>query len=214
MEKSIKTVKTKTRHMGLEWLRIVSMLMIILLHSIDHSGLYETLVPGTSIYYVEQFLYALVQVCVNCFILISGYFLVTSSFKLKKLGLLWVEVVFYALVIRVVMILLGQVDFSITSILPCFVPIITGRYWFITIYFGMYLLSPFYNIAINAMTKKQHRNLLLVLFFLLSVWISIHPAFKGMNSGNGWGLSCTLRLPISDAITHRTESGENILQYF
>lgn len=52
MEKSIKTVKTKTRHMGLEWLRIVSMLMIILLHSIDHSGLYETLVPGTSIYYV------------------------------------------------------------------------------------------------------------------------------------------------------------------
>ena len=104
MEKSIKTVKTKTRHMGLEWLRIVSMLMIILLHSIDHSGLYETLVPGTSIYYVEQFLYALVQVCVNCFILISGYFLVTSYFKLKKLGLLWVEVVFYALVIRVVMI--------------------------------------------------------------------------------------------------------------
>ena len=79
-KKSIKTVKTKTRHMGLEWLRIVSMLMIILLHSIDHSGLYETLVPGTSIYYVEQFLYALVQVCVNCFILISGYFLVNFFF--------------------------------------------------------------------------------------------------------------------------------------
>lgn len=218
MEKSIKTVKTKTRHMGLEWLRIVSMLMIILLHSIDHSGLYETLVPGTSIYYVEQFLYALVQVCVNCFILISGYFLVTSYFKLKKLGLLWVEVVFYALVIRVVMILLGQVDFSITSILSCFVPIITGRYWFITIYFGMYLLSPFYNIAINAMTKKQHRNLLLVLFFLLSVWISIHPAFKGMNSGNGWGLAwfTFLYFTASYFRRHYTPNGkwENILQYF
>lgn len=189
MERSTVSIKTNTRHMGLEWLRIISMLMIILLHSIDHSGLYEILVPGTSIYYVEQFLYALVQVCVNCFILISGYFLVTSSFKLKKLGLLWIEVVFYALVIRVVMILFGQVDFSVTSLLSCFVPIITGRYWFITIYFGMYLLSPFYNIAINAMNKKQHKNLLLVLFLLLSVWISIHPAFKGMNSGNGWGLT-------------------------
>lgn len=55
MEKSIKTVKTKTRHMGLEWLRIVSMLMIILLHSIDHSGLYETLVPGTSIIMLSSF---------------------------------------------------------------------------------------------------------------------------------------------------------------
>lgn len=189
MERTIKNVKKGNRHMGLEWLRIISMLMIILLHSIDHSGLYETLVPGTSIYYAEQFLYAIVQVCVNCFILISGYFLVTSSFKLKKLGLLWIEVVFYALVIRIVMISLGQVPFSITSVLSCFAPIITGRYWFITIYFGMYLLSPFFNIAINAMSKKQHKNLLLVLFLLLSVWISIYPAFKGMNSGNGWGLA-------------------------
>lgn len=63
MEKSIKTVKTKTRHMGLEWLRIVSMLMIILLHSIDHSGLYETLVPEhlfimLSSFYMLLFKYA------------------------------------------------------------------------------------------------------------------------------------------------------------
>lgn len=206
--------------MGLEWLRIVSMLMIIFRHIIDPSGVLEffTSMSDSVFYLFWYFVYAVIQVCVNCFILISGYFLVTSYFKLKKLGLLWVEVVFYALVIRVVMILLGQVDFSITSILSCFVPIITGRYWFITIYFGMYLLSPFYNIAINAMTKKQHRNLLLVLFFLLSVWISIHPAFEGMNSGNGWGLAwfTFLYFTASYFRRHYTPNGkwENILQYF
>ena len=134
-------------------------------------------------------MYAAVQVCVNCFVLISGYFLVNSRFKLKKLGQLWVEVVFYALVIRLIMIVLGQADFSIMSVLSCFAPVITGRYWFITIYFGMYLLSPFYNIAIKAMNKNQHKALLVVLFVLFSVLISIHPSLKGMNSGNGWGLA-------------------------
>lgn len=182
-------IKNNKRNIGLEWLRIVSMLMIILLHSIDHSGLYESLLPGTALYYVEEFMYAAVQVCVNCFVLISGYFLVNSRFKLKKLGQLWVEVVFYALVIRLIMIVLGQADFSIMSVLSCFAPVITGRYWFITIYFGMYLLSPFYNIAIKAMNKNQHKALLVVLFVLFSVLISIHPSLKGMNSGNGWGLA-------------------------
>lgn len=53
--------KTKVkRNMGLEWLRICSMLMIILLHSIDHSGLLEAFTSGTPLYYYEYFLYALV----------------------------------------------------------------------------------------------------------------------------------------------------------
>lgn len=207
---------TNRRNIGLEWLRIVSMLMIILLHSIDHSGLYESLLPGTALYYVEEFMYAAVQVCVNCFVLISGYFLVTSKFKLKKLGQLWVEVVFYALVIRLVMIAMGQVDFSITSVLSCFAPVITGRYWFITIYFGMYLLSPFYNIAIRAMNKNQHKTLLVVLFVLFSVLISIHPSLKGMNSGNGWGLAWFTVLYFTAAYfrLYYTPCKESSLKYF
>lgn len=177
------------RNMGLEWLRICAMFLIILLHSIDHSGLYESLAEKSGLYYYEQFVYYLVQVCVNCFVLISGYFLVKSEFKLKKLLSLWVEVVFYALVIKVVMMAAGTVPFSITSLISCLVPIFTGRYWFITIYFGLYLLFPFYNIAVRAMTKKQHKSLVIILVSLFSLMISIHPSFKGMNSGGAWGLA-------------------------
>lgn len=86
--------KAKERNIGFEVMRIVSMLLIILLHSIDHSGVYENLAAGSALYYIEHFFYAAVQVCVNCFVLISGYFLVTSEFKPKKLISLWFEVVF------------------------------------------------------------------------------------------------------------------------
>lgn len=112
-----------------------------------------------------------------------------SRFRPEKLVSLWIEVVFYSLIIKIIMMILGEIPFSLVSLISCFAPILTGRYWFVTIYFGMYLLSPFYNIAIKAMNKKQHGALLGLLFVLSSVMISIHPSFKGMNSGGGWGLA-------------------------
>ena len=111
MQNAIKTANNhsvpSSRNIPLEWLRILSMLMIILLHSIDHSGVLENLTPGTALYYWEEFLYAMVQVCVNCFVLISGYFLVTSKFQPGKLITLWVEVVFYGFFIKLIVMIGG-----------------------------------------------------------------------------------------------------------
>ena len=187
------------RNMSLEWLRICSMLMIILLHSIDHSGVLENLKAGSALYYAEWFLYAAVQVCVNCFVLISGYFLVTARFKPAKLVLLWMEVVFYSVVIKVILMATGQIPVSIASLVSCLIPVFTGRYWYVTIYFGMYLLSPFLNVGIRALSKRQHAALLLVLFVLFCGMISVYPSFKGMNSGGGWGLAWFVVLYITAA---------------
>ena len=180
---------TGKRNIPLEWLRIVSMLMIILLHSIADSGFADSLTPGSALYYWEEFLYAMVQVCVNCFVLISGYFLVTSKFRPGKLLSLWAEVVFYGFFIKLIVMIGGGITFSLPSLLSCFLPVLTGRYWFVTIYFGLYLIAPFLNIGLCAMTKRQHQALLAVLFVLFSVMVSVWPGFAGMNSGGGWGLA-------------------------
>ncbi len=177
------------RNLGLEYLRILSMFLIILLHSIDHSGLLESLVPGTALYAWERLFYALCQVCVNCFVMLSGYFLVDSRFRIGKLLMLWMQVVFYSLGIKLIFMISGMIPFSLTSIASCFVPVFTGRYWFVTIYFGMYLLFPFLNILINGMDRRKHSILCLLLIGLMSGMVSIHPAFAGMNSGGGWGLA-------------------------
>lgn len=189
MVEAVKKVK-KERNSNMDLLRIVSMFLIILLHSIDHSGVLEASETASlPIQVWVRFTYMLTQVCVNCFVLISGYFLVRSKFRLQKLIALWLETVFYSLIIRIVFIAIGYSSFSVSSILGCFVPVFTGRYWFITIYFGLYLVFPFLNIAINAMSRKQHLMLNIVLFFLFSVVVSVYPSFKGMNSGAGWGLA-------------------------
>lgn len=180
----------KQRNVNLDLLRIVSMLLIVFLHSIDHSGVLENAENcGTGMYFYVRFTYALCQVCVNIYVMLSGYFMVTSKFRLHKLVTLWMEASFYSFSLKLLFMVIGLDDFSILSLISCFAPILTGRYWFLTIYVGMYLVSPFLNALIHALDKKQHALLNLLLFAIMSVWVSIHPAIAGMNSGGGWGLT-------------------------
>lgn len=181
---------SRKRDSNLDLLRIISMLLIIFLHSIDHSGVLEQAsVHGGGTYVYVQFAYALCQVCVNCYVMLSGYYLVNSEFHIQKPVALWMDVVFYSVVLRMLFMITGQHAFSVASLLSCFVPVLTGRYWFITIYIGLYLIFPFLNKLIHAMNKKEHTLLNICLFVLFSLSISIYPSFAGMNSGGGWGLA-------------------------
>ena len=185
-----KTTEKSHRDPGLDLLRILAMLLIILHHSVDHSGVLECAPEaGVAGYCYIRFVYMLTQVCVNIYVLLSGYFLVRSHFKLQKLAALWMETVLYSLTIKLIFMLTGQTPFSAVSLASCVFPIVTGRYWFITIYLGLYMLSPFLNTAIRAMDRRQHLALNLVLMLLFSAWNSIHPSIAGMNSGGGWGLA-------------------------
>lgn len=180
----------KKRDTNLDLLRIVSMLLIIFLHSIDHSGVLEQAEGSSSaMYFYVRLTYALCQVCVNCYVMLSGYYLVHSKFRLQKLVALWMETVFYSFILKLLFMATGQDTVSIISLISCFFPILTGRYWFITIYVGMYLLFPFFNKLIHAMNRKEHALLNICLFVLFSLWSSIHPSIAGMNSGGGWGLA-------------------------
>lgn len=182
--------KADSRNYSLDLLRIISMLMIILMHSIDHSGVLEaaeTAVLPAKIYVYTA--YVLTRVSVNCFIMISGYFMVRQSFRPEKLLVLWMEVVFYSLFFRILFIGLGMKGFSPGAIFSCFIPVLTGRYWFVTIYFGLCFIAPFLNIALKAMSKRQHLMLMAVLFLLFPVWSAFFPFSQGMNSGGGWGLA-------------------------
>ena len=190
----------KERNANLDLLRIVSMLLIVFLHSIDHSGVLENAENcGSGMYFYVRFTYMLCQVCVNSYVMLSGYFLVCSKFRLKKLVTLWMETVFYTLTLRLIFMITGARPFSMVSLASCFLPILTGRYWFITIYVGLYLIFPFLNILIRAMNRRQHALLNICLFFLFCVWSSIHPGIAGMNSGGGWGLAWFVVLYLSAA---------------
>ena len=90
----------KERNSSIELLRIISMIMIILLHFLGGTGYIGIIEEGTKNYYLTNILESLAIVGVNVFVLISSYFLINSNkVKLRKVIDLLLIMIFYGLII-------------------------------------------------------------------------------------------------------------------
>ena len=91
-------MKTKVRDSNYELLRIVSMLFIITWHILIHGMvLYRT---SGSVNFSFNFLFMIIVVHVNLFMLITGYYQSKSEFKLKKVISFLIHIAFYILIIN------------------------------------------------------------------------------------------------------------------
>lgn len=159
---SIQTKNTTVRQSNLELLRIVSVLIIILSHYVGHSG-FDFTGEGFSFnrLFVESF--RLGAVGVDIFVLISGYFLVSSNFKPSKFIRLECEVLFYSIALGLLFFLTTDLV-GVKELFYSFLPSLSNSYWFISTYLLLYLLSPFLNKMIHAMNQKWHARLLMILY--------------------------------------------------
>lgn len=162
----------KDRKSNFELMRIISMFMIILWHYIMHTDLLSK-TDGTLHLFLD-ILYVSTAIHVNSFILLTGYFNYNKEFKIKKIIPLVTATWFYKAVFALIFSILSLVFISKFDLLLFLLPLnysyrFGNFYWFINIYIALYLLSPFINILIKNINQKQHRLLLLLSFFLLSV---------------------------------------------
>ena len=84
------------RNIGLDVLRILAMIMIVVLHYLGKGELLKEQNTDYLNHVIYWFCECLCIIAVNCYVLISGYFLVKSDFKIKKFLNLWGQVVFYS----------------------------------------------------------------------------------------------------------------------
>jgi len=163
------------RNANFELLRIVCMFMIVLGHSMTHSGLAESVTVFSLNWFLIQVLQSLIMVEVNCYVLISGYYLCESSFKAKRVLNLWGSAFFWSIVLTVTAYILSSMGIGIeetvgiTDIIKAGLTVTSRRYWFVTSYILMYLFVPFLNSAIQAMDQKKHSAFLLMYFTVFIV---------------------------------------------
>lgn len=178
----------KTRESSFELLRIVSMLMIVFLHIGTH-GLNNYINVADHLGGINEIAYFFIRslsyVSVNIYVLISGYFLSKSNFKFTKLARLFFEVSFFSMIIYLVGVIFGSLDFSVLSLFGSLFSIFFGEYWFATVYFVLYSLSPFLNTMIKNLEKQKFAYLIIILFVMLCVWLFLIPI---ENIGNGTSL--------------------------
>lgn len=176
------------RKSNFELLRIVSMLMIVGLHyfNANMGGSLGEQNPTEVNYYITYFLESLFIVGVNTFILITGYFQINKqSIKFNKVLNLLFIMVFYGAIFYSLALLLGWASFSWLGLLTELFPVLFDLKWFIKVYIVLYLLIPFINIGLNAMTKEIYKKFLIVSIFLFSIYPSFLPSPPVTDRGYG-----------------------------
>lgn len=169
----------KQRMSNFELLRIFSMFCIVLMHSsVDvfaHGGSQFNL-------YLCVAVNSVCNIGVTCFILISGYFAI--QFVPEKLMALELKIIFFSVLS---MFLLASIrgNFGIKTAILSFFPIVTRKYWFISCYFALVLLSPFLNKASEALTKRNFQRLLLIMLVIFSVCPTVFRYELMQDSGKG-----------------------------
>lgn len=188
-----------SRHYGIDFLRILSMFSVVLLHVLGEGGVGRAVEPYSKSYYAYLSLRFLHEFAVDAYGMISGYVLYKSRPKLSRLLVLWFEVLFYSAGISVLFILFQRSSVPVrrTELYSMLLPITSGRYWYMSCYFCLYLLIPVLNAGIEKLAKAEMRNLLLGLFFLICVFGGLNINRKdpfAMNYGFSSAWLCVLYL--------------------
>ncbi len=180
-------ITNKIRNSNFELLRIFGMTSIILCHFLMGINSYIMTKPDTSFYYFSLFFYGWTGAFGNIiFMLISGYFLCTSDFNIKKIIKLWFNIFSVSVLIGLVFYIfkIPSQDFSLLKssdffsdavpitkidLLKCFAPTVLGHTWYASKYLVFLLFTPFCKLLLEKLCRKTHFYLCILLFVLGTV---------------------------------------------
>lgn len=151
------------RKSNFEAFRIVCILLIVLMHTFG-SG------DGQLNTQLGIFINVIGNIGVTGFVLLSGYFGI--RLKAKKLIKLDLMMIFWSVLSFGVFMMHPaiQMDFGLKALLSNVLPVISHKYWFLSAYFCLCILSPFLNEYLESISRDRMKKLILaagVLFLLL-----------------------------------------------
>jgi hypothetical protein len=166
---------TENRHdSGIDLVKIVSMVFIAVLHVLGQGGVLNACRPLSARYETAWLFEIAAYGAVNCFALASGYLLSFRPFKAVRIIELWLQVVFYTVLITYIFSKVRPAAVTGETWRNAFLPVIKNQYWYFTAYAGIFFLIPFFNYAVEVMCRRQ----LFLLFAALFIVFSVIPTFS------------------------------------
>lgn len=171
----------KPRSSNLELYRIVCMLMIVSHHYVVNSGLISPEGPIYNNPSTPNSIFLLLfgawgKVGINCFLMITGYFMCTSKITMRKFFKLLLQVYFFKFLFYTIFLAVGYETLSLVRLTKLVMPFWNIKDGFVGCFLVFYLTIPFWNILIKNMTKHQH-TLLLVLLVICYMLLGSLPFF-------------------------------------
>ena len=174
-----------SRNYGIDMLRIIAMLGVVVLHVLGHGGILDSVTTPVD-RSVAWFFEILAFPAVNCFVLISGYVGYRGEKYypgLKNIISIFLTVLFYSVSICLIFKFFFLTPVNKIDLLNSFIPMTSKQYWFFSAYFGMFLLSPFLNMIVHRSSKKQ--SFIFLLFIVLASCCSVYCDPFSLSGGYG-----------------------------
>ena len=156
----------KRRKGNIELLRIVSMLLILAHHMAYHGLAAYSPLWGNKVLATAMF--AGGQTGVNCFVLITGYFL--APFRARRFFQTLLQTLFYSLGLTLLCKWTGwRQDVTGDQVLRSALIITRSPYWFVTMYLALTAALPLLQPAVRKMSRGAHRWVLIAAGLYLCV---------------------------------------------
>lgn len=173
------TKEYSQREFGIDILRVIAMLLIVMHHILSHGNLYESAIQsGGGIEY--QSVSYICGFGINIFAMISGYVgirigtscsSIISKGRISKFIKLWSQVLFYSLGIFVIIGLVYSFDNFLPSLIKVILPISSKQYWYFSAYVGVFLIAPGLNLVAKGIADsiKSDKRKILTFFAMIII---------------------------------------------
>ena len=165
--------KEDSRNYGLDVLKILSMVFVVILHALGQGGMMNKGTLGMQ--FAVLALFYITTPAVNIFALVTGYVSFTEKKKplnRKRLFEMWFQVVFYALVVTTICRFVVPDAVTTRDFVSSVMPLYYDIYWYFTAYFLVSVLSPFINAAVRSLSESTLRKVFFVMIFSFSFFTS------------------------------------------
>ena len=154
------------REGNVELLRIVCMLLILGHHLAWHGAAMQSPLPQNQV--IATFLFAGGMTGVNCFVMITGYFL--APFRARRFFMTILQTLFYSVGLTLIMRLTiwGQ-QVTGETVKNAALIITRSPYWFVVMYLGLNATLPLLQPAVKQMSRNAHLAVLILSGLYLSV---------------------------------------------
>lgn len=156
------------RRANIELLRIVSMAMVITLHCLGYGGILDLYSFGETGYFLFNTLHGFCFVAVNCFVLITGYFMVSAEVKFSRSLLLIIQVESYSLLCLVLVKYFFRQPVGSGDVVKALFPLTHNQYWFATCYAVLLALMPLMNKLVKSLGQEEHLHAIKILGIIFS----------------------------------------------
>ena len=143
------------RNYGIDLLRMVAMVFVILLHITGTGGVCANSRLFSPQFFLSQFIRIATFCAVNCYALISGFVGWTRTPKLSSLLRLWAKVIAFCVAATVMMELLAPQAVGLGDLRKAFFPVTEASYWYFNAYVVLFFFIPLLNHAIRSIPGRE-----------------------------------------------------------